>query len=619
MTQLEWQSSVLSHFAEPKKTKKGYVTCCPAHADKNPSLLIDFKDTQDGAKASIKCLAGCGWLSIITAAGMQKKDVYFNPNGNGHKPDFKTSKPSKKERAFIDIDFEHPTAVYSYTDENGQEMYQNCRYETDKLGNRLKKKTFRQRHKMADGWAYALNDIRRVPYNFADLITEPNLIIDCEGEKDAESLRTIGIVATSTTKEAFKELHKFCLGKVIIVCEDNDEPGRKKAKEKAEHYWKAGAEVVKIWTFRDMPERSDVTDWIQADPEQHEFFEIQSLLTDIEPYNPLQSITIDFLREVTPRKPLIEIDGRNALPSGNIGGVVAGIGQGKSHYAEIIASCAILPDCEPYSYIDVHLEENERICIMDTEQPEDDCKDILMRAHKRTGQKASHLTENRKEFKKLSVMSVISLDLAERREKLNMVIKRPEYKLIIIDGILDFVNNPNDPVECAPLILWLHSMAAKYDKGIWCILHGNRNDGSGKGKGWLGDIFQRKATCFLMLRKHAIDPKIRIITTEFDNVKFRHADDSDLNIAMQWDTDFGGFRCIPYPEENKDKLTPEKIFKQCFQKAQAVRLKKAALVISYREITGESKATAYREIDKAVDRRILKKEKLFYSLEDDDE
>lgn len=611
MTQTEWQDSILSRFKNIKQTKTGYVASCPAHEDKNPSLLISFKEIADGARANITCLAKCEWASIVSAAGLNKKDVYFHAN-NGHKLQT-TTPPASKERAFIDIDFAHPAKIYSYTDETGQELYQNCRYEADKLGNKLEKKTFRQRHKIGDEWAYALNGIRRVPYNFKALIAEPNIVFDCEGEKDAETLNQLGFTATSTLKESFGELHKFCLGKVVVVCEDNDEPGRKKAEEKAEKYWDMGAETVKVWTFRDMPDRSDVTDWIAQNPQEREFFEIAKIVQDLPAYNPLQAITIDFLREVVPRRPVIEIDGRNALPSGNIGGLVAGIGMGKSPFIEIIASCAVQEDCDPHSMVTVNLHDGDRVAFIDTEQPEDDCQEILYRIHRRTGQKTSHLTPDRKEFKALSVISFISLELGERREKLKMVMKRPEYKLILIDGLLDFVANPNDPAECALFVLWLHAQSAKYDKAVFCIIHGNRNDISGKGKGWLGDIFQRKATCFLMLRKHKIDPKIRVITTAFDNVKFRHGDDSELNIAMQWDEDLKGHKCLPYPEEDETKLTPAMIFAQCFQKARRVEMKKKDLVTWYCDVTGKGEATAYREIDKAVG-TILQRLKLQYSL-----
>lgn len=603
MNKSTWQDTLLSKFKNIQKTKKGFKASCPAHDDKNPSLLIDFVATKDGSRARIKCLSGCDWGQILSASGIDKKMLYFSPNNNGGS--LQTTTISKKTRAFVDINFDAPHKIYSYTDETGQEIYQNCRFETDRLGNRLEKKTFRQRHKIGEEWSYSLNGLRRVPYNLPKIMQEPYMVADCEGEKDADTLNDLGITATSTNKECFEELSKFCRGKIIIICEDNDEPGRKKAQEKASKYWELGAESVKILRFDFMPEKSDVSDWVKADPNAHDIFTLQEIIADTPTYNPLQSITIDFRTEVTPRNPLIKIDGRNALPSGNIGGIVAAIGQGKSHLTEILVSCAISPGCEPESRIEVFLRQGERVALLDTEQPGSDCKDILNTMHRRTGRNPDNLTDDGNGFRNVSIMSMIHLTHAEKREKLALVLQSHEYKLIAIDGINDFVENPIDPVESINFIMWLHMMAAKYDKGVWGILHGNRNDVSGKGKGWVGDVYQKRATCFLMLRKHKVDPTIRVLTTDFDNVKFRKAGDTDLNIAMQWDGDLGSFRCIPYPEEDQDKLTPERIFIRCFQDDGS--LTKKVLTQKYMKVSGKSKTTAYRDIEKSTGVLIKKK------------
>jgi len=171
MTQTEWQEGILSHFPGVKKSGNGYSCQCPAHDDNSPSLSIKFVPNTEGMKASIKCMAGCEWANVLTAAHLKKQDVYFHTNGNSKSSQkFSSSQKPEKSEKPVSIDFEHPTKIYSYTDETGKELYQNCRYETDKLGNRLEKKTFRQRHSIGGAWAYSLNGCRRVPYNFHKLI-----------------------------------------------------------------------------------------------------------------------------------------------------------------------------------------------------------------------------------------------------------------------------------------------------------------------------------------------------------------------------------------------------------------------------------------------------------------
>jgi len=62
------------------KAGKGYLTCCPAHDDKNPSLSVI-----DGDKGTIVlCHAGCPFVAIIAA--LNAMDISLRPlNGEREK------------------------------------------------------------------------------------------------------------------------------------------------------------------------------------------------------------------------------------------------------------------------------------------------------------------------------------------------------------------------------------------------------------------------------------------------------------------------------------------------------------------------------------------------------
>lgn len=600
---------ILTHFADVKQAGKGYAARCPAHEDRNPSLTIYPTVNAKGDEyAAIKCRSGCEWKTVLSKAGLRPADVYFK-NDENEKPNSGAAKLNSQKH---DIDFNHPTKIYSYTDEDGGELYQNCRYESDKLGNRLIKKTFIQRRKQGDKWIYSLDDTRRVPYNFPAILQEPSVIYDTEGEKDAETLIDLGLTATSTVKEAYGEFHKYCKGKIVAVCEDNDKPGRDKAKEKAEAYWTAGA-IVKILTFRDMPEKSDVTDWVLSNPDENDVFALQQRLIDTPEFSPLDPLRVTFAHEKRKQTTVIEIDGRRALPSGCIGGLTAGIGRGKSHFLQIIAAEAVKRGCEPESKIVVNLEPGEKVVLVDTEQTRDDCFDVLTRMLSRCGDSPELLSVDGMAFRQFDVLSMIDLEFAERKEKLALVLTRPENRLVLLDGLLDFIANPNDPTEGTNFIVWLFTMAAKHDKAIFCTIHGNRGDENGKAKGWIGDVFQRKATCFLLLRKHKQNQDVRVITTEFENVKMRHGKDTDLNIAMGWDENIHGFACIPYPREG-EKLSKDFAFTAAFEQAGKDRMSKKELVNVYAPIAEVSPQTAYRHVTEAVNAGILSFENLGGSL-----
>ena len=54
--------------------KKGHWTaCCPAHADKNPSLAIT--ETDDG-RILLKCFAGCSAYEVVSGVGMDLTDLF---------------------------------------------------------------------------------------------------------------------------------------------------------------------------------------------------------------------------------------------------------------------------------------------------------------------------------------------------------------------------------------------------------------------------------------------------------------------------------------------------------------------------------------------------------------
>lgn len=58
-----------------------YEACCPAHADKSPSLGIAVAD--DG-RLVINCLAGCQPDDVMTAIGLELKDLF--PPQDNYKP-----------------------------------------------------------------------------------------------------------------------------------------------------------------------------------------------------------------------------------------------------------------------------------------------------------------------------------------------------------------------------------------------------------------------------------------------------------------------------------------------------------------------------------------------------
>ena len=64
---------VLSRLARPKKCGPQYIACCPAHADKKPSLSV--REGDDG-RVLVHCFAGCPAADVVAALGLTMRDLF---------------------------------------------------------------------------------------------------------------------------------------------------------------------------------------------------------------------------------------------------------------------------------------------------------------------------------------------------------------------------------------------------------------------------------------------------------------------------------------------------------------------------------------------------------------
>jgi DNA primase len=111
------------------------------------------------------------------------------------------------------------------------------------------------------GWLWNLHGTRRVLYRLPEVLAEKSLLI-CEGEKDCETARALGIVATCNAGGAGKwreEYSEHLHGKQIIIIADADEPGRKHAETvSASLQWKASS--IKAL---ELPGAKDLSEWVE--------------------------------------------------------------------------------------------------------------------------------------------------------------------------------------------------------------------------------------------------------------------------------------------------------------------------------------------------------------------
>lgn len=168
---------------------------------------------------------------------------------------------------------------YIYCDETGAELFRVRRYEQPG-----RKKTFRQGHYSGGQWVSNLKGVRRVLYHLPEVVAAQQ-VIPVEGERDVDNLRAQGFVATTAPCGAGKWEQSFTdslAGKDIAILPDNDDPGRKHAETVAHELLKAGCRV-RIVTLPGLPEKGDVSDWIEAGGTREELIRL------IEATEPMQA------------------------------------------------------------------------------------------------------------------------------------------------------------------------------------------------------------------------------------------------------------------------------------------------------------------------------------------
>lgn len=224
---------LLSRLERVRTSTNGWTARCPAHEDSTPSLSVTIGE--DG-RILLKCFAGCEVTAIVEALGLGLPDLFAEPVPALPGPD----------------------VSYDYRDERGDLLFQVVRGPG---------KRFRQRRPDGQGgWLWNLAGVRRVLYRLpeslaADVRTEVFVV---EGEKDVETLRRLGLVATTNPQGAGKwraEMSEPLRGRHVVILPDNDEPGRKHAADVASKL-RGVARSIRVVDLPRLPPKGDVTDWI---------------------------------------------------------------------------------------------------------------------------------------------------------------------------------------------------------------------------------------------------------------------------------------------------------------------------------------------------------------------
>lgn len=213
--------STLFNEVRWKPNRNGFKCLCPCHPDKKPSLDVDHKND----RILFLCRAGCETSDVLRAVGLEWSDIMPDSPKPNAKPLF---------RDWYKLNRKFPVSeIYDYTDADGKVLYSNIKFQQPDG------KTFRQYILNADRTDVIRDQNgkriwdargRKSLYNLPELlraIQNGETVYVVEGEKDCETLRKIGLVATTSgsAKSWSNSFSKYFDGADVVLLPDNDAPG----------------------------------------------------------------------------------------------------------------------------------------------------------------------------------------------------------------------------------------------------------------------------------------------------------------------------------------------------------------------------------------------------------
>ena len=270
------------HSIRPRGPQ-AFMASCPLHTDRSPSLSVGWRaNTRAGTGGAVllHCFSCQSPADAIAAAlGLRLTDLFDNPPATGQRSP-RAAQPKAARRApalgplpaRITAPRQHTdhqwrrTRVYTYLTATGTPVQQVIREECTCTGHPHKQ--FRQRYRDGRHWVY------RKPHGFTPVLYRPNAIQAAaktgawiwvtEGEKDADTLTTLGRLATTNAQGAANfrtELVDAFAGLNVAIVADRDLAGYQRAINLYERLHAITAQVVVLLPALD---KADVTDHVNA-------------------------------------------------------------------------------------------------------------------------------------------------------------------------------------------------------------------------------------------------------------------------------------------------------------------------------------------------------------------
>jgi hypothetical protein len=172
-------------------------------------------------------------------------------------------------------------AAYTYADAQDNPTFQVLRFHVHPGHPAHPDKAFLSRRWTRSGWRWGLEGAQLVLYRLSRVLDSARggrRIYVVEGEKDAESLQKLGLVATCNPLGALQWIDRYALdlaGADVIVLPDNDRVGHAHAALVAESL-RGRAGSVAVLLLPELAPKEDVSDWLDRGNTVHELERLAS-------------------------------------------------------------------------------------------------------------------------------------------------------------------------------------------------------------------------------------------------------------------------------------------------------------------------------------------------------
>ncbi len=246
------------------------------------------------------------------------------------------------------------------------------------------------------------------------------------------------------------------------------------------------------------------------------------------------------------KPPLIKLNSESILSFQNISCIIAPPGAGKSSVMESIISAVINKESDN---LGLQTSALSVLCI-DFERTQTDVWNSFYRTMQRAKVKEGTNFEN------VNIVSFRNIATAEKRkEKIEFLLSKKNYEIILLDGIGDLVNDTNSLAEAIECKNWARSITSIYNTSIFTTLHPNKN--SNTPRGHIGSEILRESENVLLIE--IAEDGTRTLTTDFTHGKSRNG--KHANGCFIWSDEFKMFVTAEFEvKERKVKETPQNKF-----------------------------------------------------------